>query len=141
METVTRFVDSQSGSLSVASTPSADAARTLTATALSSILITFAATVGLGVSSAAPTWRDASWALWLLSGIYLIVQALISFGCGGYVAGGSDGFRGIELGLVGDTANKQAHWEVGIYDNRFLKEHGVWKVREMPRLAAWASSS
>src|ERR1700742_2840246 len=59
----------------------------LTATALSLILITFAATVGLGVSSAAPTWRDASWALWLLSGIYLILQALVSFGCGGYVAG------------------------------------------------------
>lgn len=59
----------------------------LTATALSSIMLTFAATVGLGVTSAAPTWRDASWALWLLSGIYLILQALISFGCGGYVAG------------------------------------------------------
>jgi hypothetical protein len=59
----------------------------LTATALSSILITFAATVGLGVSSAAPIWREASWALWLLSGMYLILQALISFGCGGYIAG------------------------------------------------------
>jgi hypothetical protein len=59
----------------------------LTATALSSILITFAGTIGLGVSSSAPTWRDASWALWLLSGIYLILQALIAFGCGGYVAG------------------------------------------------------
>jgi hypothetical protein len=59
----------------------------LTATAVSSILVTFAATVGLGVSSAAPTWRDASVALWLLSGIYLILQALISFGCGGYIAG------------------------------------------------------
>lgn len=59
----------------------------LTATAVSSILVTFAATVGLGVSSAAPTWRDASIALWLLSGIYLILQALISFGCGGYIAG------------------------------------------------------
>ena len=59
----------------------------LTATAISSILVTFAATVGLGVSSAAPTWRDASVALWLLSGIYLILQALISFGCGGYIAG------------------------------------------------------
>ena len=33
METVTRFVDRQAGSLSVASTPGADAARTLTATA------------------------------------------------------------------------------------------------------------
>jgi hypothetical protein len=59
----------------------------LTATAVSSILVTFAVAVGLGVSSAAPTWRDASVALWLLSGIYLILQALISFGCGGYIAG------------------------------------------------------
>ncbi len=59
----------------------------LIATSVSSILVTFAATVGLGVSSAAPTWRDASVALWLLSGIYLILQALISFGCGGYIAG------------------------------------------------------
>jgi hypothetical protein len=59
----------------------------LIATAVSSILVTFAATVGLGVSSAAPTWRDASMALWLLSGIYLILQAFISFGCGGYIAG------------------------------------------------------
>ena len=59
----------------------------LTAAAVSSILITFAATVGLGVASSAPTWRDASVALWLLSGIYLILQALVSFGCGGYIAG------------------------------------------------------
>jgi len=59
----------------------------LTAAAVSSILISFAMTVGLGVSSTAPTWRDASVALWLLSGLYLVLQALVSFGCGGYVAG------------------------------------------------------
>ena len=59
----------------------------LAACATSSILVTFGTTVGLGVSSAAPTWRDASVALWLLSGIFLILQALISFGCGGYLAG------------------------------------------------------
>lgn len=59
----------------------------LVASAASSILITFGATVGLGVSSVAPTWRDASVALWVLSGIYLILQALVSFGCGGYLAG------------------------------------------------------
>ncbi len=58
-----------------------------TAAAVSSILIAFGATVGLGVSSAAPTWRDASVALWVLSGIYLILQALVSFGCGGYLTG------------------------------------------------------
>src|SRR5712671_5889870 len=57
------------------------------ATALSLILVTFAATIGLGVSSTAPTWRDASVALWLLSGLYLILQAVLSFGFGGYIAG------------------------------------------------------
>jgi len=59
----------------------------LAAAALSLILVTFAATVGLGVSSTAPTWRDASIALWLLSGLYLILQAVLSFGFGGYIAG------------------------------------------------------
>jgi hypothetical protein len=59
----------------------------LAATALSFILLTFGATVGLGVSSTAPTWRDASVALWILSGLYLIIQAILSFGFGGYLAG------------------------------------------------------
>lgn len=59
----------------------------LIATALSTTLIAFGIAVGLGVASAAPTWRDASVALWLLSGLYLIMVALISFGAGGYVAG------------------------------------------------------
>ncbi len=59
----------------------------MAAAAMSSILITFGATVGLGVSSTSPTWRDASIALWLLSGIFLVLQALISFGFGGYIAG------------------------------------------------------
>jgi hypothetical protein len=59
----------------------------LLATALSSILLSFGATIGLGVTSVAPTWRDASAALAILSGIYLIIQAVISFAVGGYVAG------------------------------------------------------
>jgi hypothetical protein len=59
----------------------------LAATAFSLILITFAAAVGLGVSSTAPTWRDASVALWILSGLYLILQAIVSFGFGAYIAG------------------------------------------------------
>ena len=57
------------------------------ATALSSVLLTFAVTIGLGVTSAAPTWRDTSAALALLSGLYLIIQAVLSFGLGGYIAG------------------------------------------------------
>jgi hypothetical protein len=59
------------------------------ATALSSVLLTFAITIGLGVTSTAPTWRDASAALAILSGLYLIIQAVLSFGLGGYIAGHS----------------------------------------------------
>ena len=39
------------------------------------------------MTSAAPTWRDASAALAILSGLYLIIQAVVSFGVGGYIAG------------------------------------------------------
>jgi hypothetical protein len=55
--------------------------------AMSFILVSFGVAVGLGVSSASPTWRDASAALALLSGLYLIIQAIVSFGFGGYIAG------------------------------------------------------
>jgi hypothetical protein len=58
-----------------------------TAAALAFVLHAFAAAVGLAVSSTAPTWRDASVGLWLLSGVYLILVALASYGLGGYVAG------------------------------------------------------
>jgi hypothetical protein len=57
------------------------------AAALASVLHAFAGAIGLAVSSTAPTWRDASIALWILSGVYLILVALASYGLGGYVAG------------------------------------------------------
>lgn len=57
------------------------------AAALSFILVSFGAAIGLGISSTSPTWRDASAALALLSGLYLILQAVASFGVGGYIAG------------------------------------------------------
>lgn len=59
----------------------------LAAGAMSFILVGFGVAIGLGVSSASPSWRDASAALALLSGLYLIIQAIISFGFGGYIAG------------------------------------------------------
>jgi len=58
-----------------------------TAAALAAVLHGFAVAVGLGVSSTAPTWRDSSVALWILSGIYLVLVALASYGLGGYVVG------------------------------------------------------
>jgi hypothetical protein len=59
----------------------------VTAAAIALVLHSFAAAIGLGVSSTSPTWRDASFPLWFLSGVYLIVVALLSYGAGGYLAG------------------------------------------------------
>jgi hypothetical protein len=58
----------------------------IAAAALAFILHSFAAAIGLAVSSTAPTWRDASIALVVLSGLYLILVALASYGLGGYLA-------------------------------------------------------
>lgn len=57
------------------------------AAALAFVLHSFAAAMGLAVSSTAPTWRDASIALWVLSGVYLILVAFVSYAVGGYIAG------------------------------------------------------
>jgi hypothetical protein len=56
------------------------------AAALAFILHSFAAAVGLAVTSTAPTWRDSSIALVLLSGLYLVLVALASYAFGGYLA-------------------------------------------------------
>jgi hypothetical protein len=58
----------------------------LAAAALAFILHSFAAAIGLAASSGAPTWRDASMALVLLSGLYLVLTALASYGFGAYLA-------------------------------------------------------
>jgi hypothetical protein len=80
----------------------------MVATAVSSILLTFAVSVGLGVSSASPTWRDASVALWLLSGVFLVLQALISFGCGGYLAARA---RARYSDIVAEEVERRDGWQ------------------------------
>ncbi|HEY7246975.1 MAG TPA: hypothetical protein VH678_24140 [Xanthobacteraceae bacterium] len=59
----------------------------LLAAALGLVLDSFGAAIGLAVSSTAPTWRDSSAALQVLSGLYLVLVAIAAFGLGGYVAG------------------------------------------------------
>jgi hypothetical protein len=51
------------------------------------VLHAFALAIGLSVSSAAPTWRDTSFALVLLSVLYVVLAALASYGLGGYLVG------------------------------------------------------
>src|SRR6266542_5680325 len=62
-------------------------AGSIAAAALALVLHAFALAIGLSVNSTAPTWRDASFALVLLSGLYVLLAALASYGLGGYVAG------------------------------------------------------
>jgi hypothetical protein len=57
------------------------------AAALAFVLHAFAGAIGLAVTSTAPTWRDTSLALWILSGLYLVLVALAAYGLGGYLAG------------------------------------------------------
>lgn len=59
----------------------------IAAAAMATVLHGFAAAIGLSVSSTSPTWRDASFALVLLSGLYLLLAALVSYGFGAYIAG------------------------------------------------------
>jgi hypothetical protein len=57
------------------------------ATASSFVLMSFAVALGLSLLSPSPTWRDTSIALTALTGLWLLLVALGSFGLGGYVAG------------------------------------------------------
>jgi hypothetical protein len=50
-------------------------------------LLAFGSGIGLSIASTAPTWRDSSPWLWLLSGLFLLFVALCAFGIGGYTAG------------------------------------------------------
>lgn len=58
-----------------------------TAAGISFTLLAFGAGIGLSVVSTAPTWRDSSAILWVLSGLFLVLVALAAFGFGGYIAG------------------------------------------------------
>lgn len=48
--------------------------------------------------------------------------------------GGNEAWaRGIELGMLGEADSEKGWWEVSTFRNRFVKEGGVWKLREMRR--------
>jgi len=57
------------------------------AAGVSITLLAFGSAIGLSVSSTAPTWRDSTPWLWLLSGLFLLFVALCGFGSGGYATG------------------------------------------------------
>ena len=87
METSERVVTAPVETGSIFLNWSAVVAGAITAAALSLVLIAFGSAIGLSVTSTTPTWRDTSATLAVLSGLYLLLTAVVSFGFGGYVAG------------------------------------------------------
>ena len=59
----------------------------IAASALSFVLFTFGSALGIALASSSPSWRDASVALAVLSGLYVVLVTIASFGFGGYIAG------------------------------------------------------
>ena len=59
----------------------------IVAAALSFVLLSFGSAIGLAVASPSSTWRDTSWTLAVLGGLWLLLTSLASFGLGGYLAG------------------------------------------------------
>jgi hypothetical protein len=59
----------------------------IVAAALSFVLLSFGSAIGLAVASPSATWRDTSWTLAVLGGLWLLLTSLASFGLGGYLAG------------------------------------------------------
>jgi hypothetical protein len=48
--------------------------------------------------------------------------------------GGNEAWaRGIELGTLGEADKEQGWWEISAFRNRFVRENGVWKLRELRR--------
>jgi hypothetical protein len=48
--------------------------------------------------------------------------------------GGNEAWaRGIELGMLGEADQEKGWWEIATFKNRFVREAGAWKVRELRR--------
>jgi hypothetical protein len=82
----------------------------IAAAALAFVLHSVAVGIGLSIGSAAPSWRDASFALVLLSALYLVLTAVAAYGFGGCVraparadhcSGGRGGIQGRNARLAG----------------------------------------
>jgi hypothetical protein len=104
------------------------------------VLHAFAVAIGLGVSSSAPTWRDASIALVILSGLYLVLAALASYGLGGYIAARmrvpSDGARQAEE--YRDGMHGLLTWALATLLTGFL---ALAAAQSLPRLASPSAGS
>src|SRR5215207_9962138 len=113
----------------------------IAASALSFVLLTFGSALGLAIASPSPTWRDASVGLAFLSGVFVLLTAVVSFGVGGYLAGrlrphmaaGSP-----DAGEFRDGVHGLLVWALGVALGAFLAAvpAGGTVVRSLPGAAS-----
>ena len=107
----------------------------IVAAALAFVLHSFALAVGLSLTSTAPTWRDASFALVFLSGLYVILAALAAYGFGAYVAArlrsrlGGVPAEDLEFG---DGMHGLAVWALATLLTGLLALASIWVVKTPP---------
>ena len=54
--------------------------------------------------------------------------------------GGNEAWaRGIELGMLGEADQERGWWEVAAFRNRFVREDGIWKLKELRRFPLFRS--
>jgi hypothetical protein len=112
----------------------------IAAAALAFVLHSFAIGIGLSVSSTAPTWRDASFALVFMSGLYLLLVAVLSYGFGAYVASRlrpRDGVTGVDIEF-GDGMHGLLVWALATLLSGLL---AFAAAQAIPQLAAPSGSS
>jgi len=39
--------------------------------------------------------------------------------------------RGLEFGLLGDADREEAYMSLSVFENRYVKQNGIWRIREM----------
>ncbi len=83
--TDTTFGDDAGGTIYMEWTPAWVGA--LVSAAVSFVLLAFGSALGFAVASPSSSWRDTSAVFTLVSGLWLLLTALASFGLGGYLAG------------------------------------------------------
>ncbi|MBV9330063.1 MAG: hypothetical protein JOZ55_00760 [Alphaproteobacteria bacterium] len=101
------------------------------AAAVSITLLAFGSAIGLSVASTAPTWRDSSAFLWLLSGLFLVFVALCGFGFGGYAAGRMRPAAGVTGNVeteFGDGMHGLFVWAVAVLFSALLAFAGAATV-------------
>jgi hypothetical protein len=113
------------------------------AAGISLTLLAFGSAIGLSVASTAPTWRDSSAWLWLVSGLFVLFAALCSFGFGGYAAGRMRALTGVQNadGEFRDGMHGLVTWGLAVLITALLAAGGTWATSRLSTPSSGGAAS